>query len=73
MFCNEGLKLRGVMFAGKRVRVVTVGKKADFDVHSFFNAADRSLDTCCVTVVKYGHVVGETVNHADLSRCKSSS
>ena len=65
------------MFAGKRVRVVTVGKKADFDVHSFFkehiNAADRSLDTCCVAVVKHSHVVGEPVNHTDLSRCKGCS
>ena len=65
------------MLAGKGVGVVTVGKQADFDIHALFkqhiDTADRGLDTCRITVIKHGHVVGEAVNHADLSRCKCRS
>ena len=77
MFRDEGLEFRRVMFAGERVRVVTVGKQADFDVHTLFeqhiNTTDRSFDTCGVPVIKHRHIVCEAVNHTDLSRGKRCS
>lgn len=59
------------MLACEGVRVVTVGEQADFDVHALFQQhvypSDGRFDTGGITVVKYGHVVGETVDHAYLS------
>ena len=70
----EGLELRRIVFACKGVRVVTVGQEADFDVHAFFqqhiNTSDRGLYTGSVTVVEHCHIVGETMNHPDLSGCQ---
>ena len=77
MLRYEGLEFRRVMFAGKRVRVVAIGQQTNFDIHAFFkqhiNASDRSLYTCSVAVIEHSHIIGEPVNHTDLSRCKSRS
>ena len=77
MLLYELLELGRVMFAGKRVRVVSVGQEAHFNVHAFFqqhvDPPDRSLDTGCIPVVQYGHVVGEAVNQTDLPRCQRSA
>ena len=70
-------ELGRIMFAGKRVRVVSVGQEAHLNIHAFFqqhvNTSYRSLDAGCITVVKHRHVIGEAVNQADLSRCQGSA
>ncbi len=70
----EVLEFRRIVFAGKGVRIVTVGQEANFYVHAFFqqhvNTSDRGLYTGSVTVVEHCHVVGEAMNHPDLSGCQ---
>ena len=65
------------MFAGKRVRVVSVRQQTYFDIHAFFqqhvNPSDRGFDACYVTVIEYGNVVGETMNQTNLPRSQCGS
>ena len=60
-----------IVLAGEAVRIVAVGQEDDFDVHTFFeqhvDAAEGSLDTGHVAVIKHGDVVREAVDEADLS------
>ena len=77
MFFDELLKLGGIVFTGKRIRVVAVGQKADFNVHSFFqqhvNTTDGGFDAGHVTVVEYSNVIGKTVDKAYLAGSQRSS
>ena len=72
MLLYELPELGRIMFAGKRVRVVSVGQEAHLNIHAFFqqhvDTTERSLDTCYVTVIEYRNVIGEAVNELNLSR-----
>lgn len=70
MIINIRLIVGCIMLSGKAVRVVTIGQKADLNVHTFLqqhvDTADAGFDTCSVAVVKYSDVIGKPMNQSYL-------
>ena len=70
MIINIRLIVGCIMLSGKAVRVVTVGQKADLDVHAFLqqhvDTADAGFDAGSVTVIKYSYIVCKPMNQSYL-------
>jgi hypothetical protein len=58
------------MFSGKRIRVITIRKKKNTDVHSFrqkhINTSETGFNTCIITIEKNRYIFRKPFDQFDL-------
>ena len=63
-------ELRGIVRAGKGVRVLTIGQQNDLDEEALAEehvyTSYSCVDTCCIAIVEDGDVCGEAFDESDL-------